>query len=242
LRGRGMIVNKKRVARLMREDNLLALRGRRFVSTTQSDHDLEVHLNLAAAMTVTAVNQLWVADLTYIRLQREFIYLAVIIDAFSRRVVGWALDRTLQTRLPRAALECAVAERHPTTGLVHHSDRGVQYASEEYAELLDRHGIVASMSRPGNPYDNAMCESFMKTLKQEEIYCNRYPDLETLRNSIAEFIDEYYNRLRLHSALAYRTPEQAEADAAVSEARGRTPTVNMSFLRHQEIYQSDVAS
>jgi putative transposase len=238
LRAHGMVVNKKRVARLMREDNLLALRGRRFVATTHSDHDLEVHLNLAAAMTVTAVNQLWVADLTYIRLQAEFVYLAVILDAFSRRVVGWALDRTLQTRLPRTALERAITERRPSPGLVHHSDRGVQYASAEYAELLRLHGFVASMSRPANPYDNAMCESFMKTLKQEEIYCNQYPNLETLESSIAEFIDGYYNRLRLHSALAYRTPEQAEAEAA--QDRRDTPKVRMSFLRHQEIYQSDV--
>jgi transposase InsO family protein len=241
LRARGVIVNRKRVARLMREDNLLALRGRRFVTTTDSDHELQVHLNLAAAMIVTAVNQLWVADLTYIRLQTEFVYLAVIIDAFSRRVVGWAVDRTLQTRLPRTALERAITDRRPRPGLVHHSDRGVQYASAEYAELLQLHSIVPSMSRPGNPYDNAMCESFMKTLKQEEIYCNQYPNLEILESSIAEFIDGYYNRLRLHSALAYRTPEQAETEAAGAAPDGRdTPKVRMSFLRHQEIYQPDV--
>jgi transposase InsO family protein len=136
LRNRGLIVNKKRVARLMREDNLLALRGRKFIRTTDSEHGLEVALNLARAMTVTNANQLWVADITYIRLASEFVYLAVVLDAYSRRVVGWALDRTLQARLPRAALERAIAERQPAAGLVHHSDRGVQYASREYVEVL----------------------------------------------------------------------------------------------------------
>ena len=140
--------------------------------TTDSKHELEVYLNLASRMKLTGINQLWVADITYIRLQREFVYLAVILDGFSRKVVGWALDRTLATRLPMAALEQAIAERQPPPGLVHHSDRGVQYASGDYVQLLEQHQMIPSMSRPANPYDNASCESFMKTLKREEIYAN----------------------------------------------------------------------
>ena len=181
LRRRGMLVNHKRVARIMREDNLLAVQPRAFVVTTDSDHELEVYLNLASRMKLTGINQLWVADITYIRLQREFVYLAVILDAFSRKVVGWELDRTLAARLPIAALEKAIAERQPPPGLVHHSDRGVQYASGDYVAILRKHQMIPSMSRPANPYDNASCESFMKTLKREEIYANEYRDLDHLR-------------------------------------------------------------
>ena len=169
LRRRGLLVNHKRVARIMREDNLLAVQPRTFVVTTDAAHEFEVFLNLAKRMTVTGINQLWVADITYIRLQREFVYLAVILDAFSRKVVGWALDRSLATRLALSALEHAIATRQPPPGLVHHSDRGVQYASADYVTLLQEHHLISSMSRPANPYDNASCESFMKTLKREEI-------------------------------------------------------------------------
>jgi len=175
LRRRGMLVNHKRVSRLMREDNLLAMQPRAFVVTTDSKHELEVYLNLASRMKLTGINQLWVADITYIRLKTEFVYLAVILDGFSRRVVGWALERTLATRLAKAALEKAIAERQPPPGLVHHSDRGVQYAAHEYVQVLLEHQMIPSMSRPANPYDNASCESFMKTLKREEIYANNYP-------------------------------------------------------------------
>jgi transposase InsO family protein len=178
LRRGGMPVNHKRVQRLMREDNLLAVQPQAFVITTDSDHDLEVYLNLASRMKLTGVNQLWVADITYIRLHREWVYLAVILDAFSRKVIGWELDRTLAARLPMAALEKAIADRQPPPGVVHHSDRGVQYASGPYVGLLRRHSMIPSMSRPANPYDNASCESFMKTLKREEIYANQYRDLE----------------------------------------------------------------
>jgi len=174
LRRRGMLVNHKRVSRLMRADNLLAMQPRAFVVTTDSKHQFEVYLNLASRMKLTGINQLWVADITYIRLQAEFVYLAVILDGFSRKVVGWALERTLATRLPKAALELAIAERQPPPGLVHHSDRGVQYASDEYVRVLRQHQMIPSMSRPANPYDNASCESFMKTLKREEIYANDY--------------------------------------------------------------------
>jgi transposase InsO family protein len=178
LRRRGMLANHKRVLRILREDNLLAVQPRAFVVTTDSDHEFEVYLNLASRMKLTGMNQLWVADITYIRLKKEFVYLAVILDAFSRKVVGWALDRTLAARLPIAALEQAIAQRQPPPGLVHHSDRGVQYACGDYAQILQRHQMIPSMSRPANPYDNASCESFMKTLKREEIYANDYRDLE----------------------------------------------------------------
>ena len=167
-RREGMRVNHKRVARLRREDNLLAVQPRAFVVTTDSDHEFEVYLNLAGRMKLSGIHQLWVADITYIRLHREFVYLAVILDAFSRKVVGWALDRTLASSLPLAALERAIRERQPLPGLVHHSERGVQYASGDYVKVLQEHQMVPSMSRPANPYDNARCESFLKTPKRKE--------------------------------------------------------------------------
>jgi len=237
LRRRGMLVNHKRVARIMREDNLLAIQPRAFVVTTDSDHELKVYLNLASRMTLTGVNELWVADITYIRLKSEFVYLAVILDGYSRKVVGWALDRTLAARLPVAALEGAIAERQPPPGLVHHSDRGVQYASGDYIRILEKHQIIPSMSRPANPYDNASCESFFKTLKREEVYANDYRDLEHLRANIEEFIERYYNPCRLHSALGYRSPEEFER-AAVPQTTSLGAT--MSFFRHEKIYRSDV--
>jgi putative transposase len=236
LRRRGMLVNHKRVARLMREDNLLAVQPRAFVVTTDSKHELEVYLNLARRMKLTSINQLWVADITYIRLLTEFVYLAVILDSFSRKVVGWALERTLATRLTKAALEKAIATRQPAPGLVHHSDRGLQYASNEYVQVLLAHQIIPSMSRPANPYDNASCESFMKTLKREEIYANDYVDLEHLRSNIETFIEDYYNRCRLHSALAYQPPEEFEQrlETATTFAGAK-----MSFFRHGEDYRPD---
>jgi transposase InsO family protein len=237
LRRRGMLVNHKRVARIMREDNLLAVQPRAFVVTTDSDHELEVYLNLASRMKLTGINQLWVSDITYIRLRTEFVYLAVILDGYSRRVVGWALDRTLAARLPLAALKDAIAERQPPPGLVQHSDRGVQYASGEYVRTLEKHHIIPSMSRPANPYDNASCESFFKTLKREEIYANPYQDLEHLRANIEEFIERYYNPRRLHSALGYRPPDEFEqASLTGTTSLGAT----MSFFRHEKIYRSDL--
>jgi transposase InsO family protein len=236
LRRRGMAVNHKRVVRLMREDNLLAVQPRSFVATTDSNHELEVYLNLARRMKLTGINQLWVADMTYIRLRGEFVYLALVLDAFSRKVVGWALERNLTARLPLLALERAIVARQPAAGLVHHSDRGVQYASEPYLRVLRSQGILPSMSRPANPYDNAACESFIKTLKREEIYANQYRDLDDLCTHIEEFIDRYYNRLRLHSALGYATPEEFEAGCA-AQAVAAQPTV--SFSRHGEIYRSN---
>ena len=230
LRRRGMVVNHKRVARLMGEDQLLALRRRRWVATTHSGHELQVSINLARRMVLSAPDQLWVADITYIRLAQEFVYLAVVVDGFSRRAVGWALDRGLHTRLTVAALSMALAQRRPAPGLVHHSDRGIQYAAAEYADLLARPGITASMSRPGNPYDNAQCESFIKTLKQEEIACHPYRDLEDLRGHLREFIEEYYNRCRLHSALGYRTPAECEAaESRASLTTSLAASVTLSF-------------
>jgi putative transposase len=167
LQSRGFAINHKRVLRMMREDNLLCVRRRRFMATTDSRHNLPIYPNLAAQITPTAINQLWIADITYIRLRVEFVFLAVVLDAFSRRVIGWALGRTLDAGLAIAALTMALAERKPQPGLVHHSDRGVQYASAGYTELLKQHRAQISMSRKGNPYDNAACESFMKTLKYE---------------------------------------------------------------------------
>jgi putative transposase len=236
LQRQGWNVNRKRVQRLMQTDNLLAVQRRAFVVTTDAKHEFEVYLNLARRLTLTGINQLWVADITYIRLQKEFVYLAVVLDAFSRKVVGWALDRTLAASLPKAALAMALASRQPKPGLVHHSDRGVQYASAEYVKVLEQHGIVPSMSRPANPYDNASCESFMKTLKQEEIYLNEYRDLEDLRTNVAEFIEQYYNRCRLHSSLGYQPPEEFEQKLPATNIPAR---VTLSFFRHEENSRSD---
>jgi len=235
LRRRGMLVNHKRVARIMRDDQLLAVQPRTFRVTTDSTHDLEVFVNLARRMTVTGINQLWVADITYIRLQREFVYLAVILDAFSRKVVGWALERSLASRLAVTALERAIAARQPPPGLVHHSDRGIQYASVEYVTLLERHQMMPSMSRPANPYDNASCESFLKTLKREEIYANEYHTLEHLVTNIERFIEEYYNRCRLHSALGYRPPEEFEQQQPPADPiRGYRDGPTIRFATNRE--------
>lgn len=211
LKRRGMEVNHKRVARIMREDNLLAVQPKDFGNSTHFNDALDVYMNLPRRMRLNSVDQLWVADITYIRLQAEFVYLAVILDGFSRKVVGWKLDRALTSRLAADALKSAIELRRPLPGAVHHSDRGVQYTSPEYVALLKLYGMVHSMSRPANPYDNASCESFLKTLKREEIYANKYRDLEDLRSHIEEFIDGYYNQKRLHSALGYQTPEEFEA-------------------------------
>lgn len=214
LQRRGFDVNHKRILRMMREDNLLCVRSRAFTITTDSRHNLPVYPNLAREMKPAAINQLWVADITYIRLRTEFVYLAVVLDAFSRRVVGWALGRTLEADLAVAALRMALLDRQPPPGLVHHSDRGVQYASHAYTEILQQHHATISMSRKGNPYDNAACESFMKTLKQEEVYRNEYRDFHEARSSIGEFLERVYNQKRLHSALGYLPPAEFENGAS----------------------------
>ncbi len=211
LRRRGWVVNHKRVYRLMRQDNLLCLRRRKFVVTTDSGHGLPVYPNLARTLTLSGLDQLWVADITYIRLELEFVYLAVILDAFSRREIGWALNRTLEAALTLEALHMALARRRSRgAGLVHHSDRGVQYASADYTQLLTDHGIRISMSRKGNPWDNAACESFMKTLKYEEVYRTEYRDLAEAQASIGVFLEKVYNQKRLHSALGYLPPAEFE--------------------------------
>jgi putative transposase len=217
LRRQGWNVNPKRVYRLMREDNLLCVRKRKFVVTTDSKHQRRIYPNLAQEMALSAINQLWVADITYIRLETEFIYLAVILDAYSRRVIGWALDRTIEDDLTLAALRMALSRRTVAPGLVHHSDRGSQYASNDYIDLLQEHKIEPSMSRKGNPWDNAACESFMKTLKYEEVHRNEYRDLEHARREIGRFLNKVYNQRRLHSALGYRPPAEFERLSLVME-------------------------
>jgi putative transposase len=211
LRREGHLVNRKRVLRLMREDNLLSLRRQKYVFTTDSAHTLPIYPNLARHTKLTGLNQLWVADITFIRLRNEFIYLAVVLDAYSRRVIGWDLGRTLQAELAIRALQMALSQRSwKAEGLIHHSDRGVQYASTDYTGLLENNEIHISMSRRGNPYDNAFAERFMRTLKEEEVHGADYRDLEDARSRIGEFLEQVYNRQRLHSALRYLTPEEFE--------------------------------
>lgn len=216
LRRRGFVANHKRVLRLMHEDNLLCLRKKRFRVTTDSNHAFVVYPNLAPTLELDGVDQLWVADITYIRLLHEFIYLAVILDAYSRRCIGWALEIYLDARLTVAALDMALARRSVRPGLVHHSDRGVQYACGDYTAILKAHDIQISMSREpsgqeGNPYDNARAESFMKTLKYEEVYLNEYETMNQARTDIGHFLEMVYNQKRLHSALGYLPPAEFEA-------------------------------
>jgi putative transposase len=221
LRREGRVVNHKRVLRLMREDNLLSLRRIKYVFTTDSRHNWPIYPNLARHVTLTGLNQLWVADITFIRLRSEFIYLAVVLDAYSRRVIGWDLGRTLQAELAIRALQMALSERNwKAEELIHHSDQGVQYASSDYTQILDQAEILISMSRRGNPYDNARAERFMRTLKEEEVHGTEYRDLEDARGRIGEFLEQVYNRQRLHSALRYLTPEEFEQASQAKESDG----------------------
>jgi len=210
LERRGVVVNHKRVLRLMRRDNLLAVRKQRYVFTTDSRHTYAVYPHLAARLALTAVNQLWVADITYVRLREAFLYLAILLDAYSRRVIGWELGEDLTADLALGALNRALADRSIAPGIMHHSDRGVQYCSQAYVERLQTHDFVISMSRTGNPYDNAKAESFMKTLKSEEVYLRQYRDQTDARASIQQFLEEVYNARRLHSALGYLPPAEFE--------------------------------
>jgi len=206
LHRRGYMVNHKCVLRLMREDNLLCLRKKRWIRTTDSSHGYRVYPNLTQGLTLTHPNQLWVADITYVR----FVYVAVILDAFSRRVIGWALSRHIDTALSLNALKMACETRTMTPGLIHHSDQGVQYAAREYTDFLKAHSISISMSRKGNPYDNALAESFIKTLKYEEVHLNEYEVFEDAYENIGRFINDLYNKKRLHSALGYKPPIEFE--------------------------------
>ena len=243
LRRDGWIVNHKRVLRLTRQDNLLCLRRRGFVPhTTASCHPWQVVANLARGMVLDGIDQLWVADITYVRLREEFVYLAIVLDAFSRLVVGWAMADHLLASLAIAALQMAIAARRPAPGtLIHHSDRGVQYACKEYIELLAAHDIQPSMSRVGNPYDNTKAESFMKTLKQEEADGRAYRDITEARAAIGTFIERVYNTARLHSALGYRSPAEYEADlartanAVPSGAALGFPGIRKSTVMSQEL-------
>jgi putative transposase len=220
LRRRGWTVNHKRVRRMMREDNLLGLRRRKFVVTTDSNHHRPVYPNLAGELVLTGLDQLWVADITYIRLEMEFVYLAVVIDAFSRRVIGWALDRTVEDDLTLTALRMALEGRRPLPGLVHHSDRGSQYASGDYTDLLKAKGCQISMSHKASPWENAGCESWMKTLKAEEVYRQEYRNLAEVRRSMERFIEKVYNERRLHSALDYCPPVEFERALLARAAAG----------------------
>ena len=211
LQRRGCPVNHKRVLRLMRQEGLLCRKRKRFLTTTDSRHSCRIYPNLARGLVVDGPNQLWLADITYIRLVYEFVYLAVIMDAFSRKAVGWALSRNLDARLTLAALGAAVSGRRPPPGCIHHSDRGVQYACAEYAQTLLESGLRPSMSAKGNPYDNAMMESFIKTLKQEEVYISEYETFAEAKERIGRFLEVVYNHKRLHSALGYLPPAEFEA-------------------------------
>lgn len=216
LRREGFCINHKRVLRILREDNLLCLRKKSFVPvTTQSSHRYPAWPNLARRVTPMTTDQLWVADITYIRLDEAFVYLAVILDAFSRKVIGWALRDHMKTELTLEALTMALQSRSVTPGLIHHTDQGIQYACPAYIEALQSHGIQPSQSRPGCPYDNAMAESFMKTLKYEEIHVSQYRNIDHLRTAMTEFIETVYNKTRLHSALGYRPPEEYETVKAI---------------------------
>lgn len=225
LRREGLIVNAKRVLRLMRADNLLSLRAKPFVPpTTDSRHRLSIVGNLARGLVPTGLDQLWVADITYVRLKETFIYLAIVIDAFSRKVIGWALDDRLEAGLAMQALDQALIARDPPPdSLIHHSDRGVQYASSEYRGRLAARRVEASMSRPGNPYDNAKAESFMKTLKVEEVNGKAYATLHDARGQIGAFIETVYNAERLHSALGYKPPVEFENEMRKTTNRNAQP-------------------
>jgi putative transposase len=211
LREQGRVVNRKRVIRLMQADNLLCLRKRRYVCTTDSRHTYAVYPNLTRDWKPNDINQLWVADITYIRLRESFLYLAVVLDAHSRKVIGWALDNHLRAELALEALIQALADRPVTPSLIHHTDRGVQYCAREYVDVLLSNGIRISMSRTGNPYDNALAESFMRTLKCEEVYLHSYRDRDDALLHIQEFLDDIYNCRRLHSSLGYMSPVAFEA-------------------------------
>lgn len=221
LRLQGIIANHKRVLRVMRQDNLLSLRKRKFVVTTDSSHSRLVFPNLIRDVKLTAPNQLWVSDITYIRLQEEFVFLAVVLDAFSRRVIGWELGESLQVSLALHALNRALEERTISAGMIHHSDQGIQYASDEYIDRLQEHGFEISMSRKGAPWENARAESFIKTLKSEEVWLKQYRNLDHARRCIGHFLEDVYNQRRLHSAIGYMPPAAFEAEFVAAQQQNK---------------------
>ncbi len=240
LQREGFVAGAKKVRRLMREDNLLAIRRRKFVVTTDSNHSYRVWPNLAQYLELTDINQLWVADFTFVRLEEEFAYLAVLLDAYSRRVIGWSLGLAMNSSLVVEALKKALEDRCPLPGMVHHSDQGVQYASMEYVEMLESCGAVLSMSHAGCPWENGRCESFIKTLKHEEIDARPYRTLEELAAHVEEFIERNYNPVRLHSALAYLSPVEFEQRQERGKDAAAWLPASMSFPRHREISSDDL--
>ena len=215
LRREGWSVNHKRVLRIMRQESLLCQLKRRFVPTSDSAHAFARYPNLIKDVEIDGLDQVWISDITYVRLPATFCYLAAILDAYSRKCVGWHFSPQIDTRLTLWALEMALVSRRPYPGLIHHSDQGVQYASSEYVARLEGVRARISMAAVGNPYENAKAESFFRTLKVEEVYIKDYRDFEEAQQNIAEFIEEVYNEKRLHSSLGYLPPVEFEAQHAL---------------------------
>jgi len=228
----GLVVNRKRLLRVMRVHNLFRQVKKRFIATTDSNHSYPIYPNLLKGLEVTGINQVWVSDITYIRVLTGFVYLAVILDLFSRRVIGWALSKSIRHELTVAALRMAIEARNPGTGVIHHSDRGVQYACDDYVALLDANGFQGSMSAPGNPYDNAFAESFMKTLKNEEVHLCEYESFSDVVERIPQFIEAVYNQKRVHSGIQYLPPAEFEAILQDEKRKGSLGQVTLKLAEY----------